>query len=87
MFFYRYERAVSCLETVKLKDKTEEQEMNELLSRAYTNLGVCFNKINMPRRACLVCHRVPIPTAKTHYKYVLLIADTTVSDYMYIENS
>lgn len=63
---------------VKLKDDTEEQEMNELLSQTCTNLGVCYNKLNMPRNACLACNRVPFPTAKTHYKYVTLINDAIV---------
>lgn len=77
-FFCRYKKAVDCLEMVKLKDSSEEQEMNKLLSSAYTNLGVCYNKIDMPRNACLVCNRVPFPTAKTHYQYVTFLNDTIV---------
>lgn len=65
---YRYKKVVGCLEMVKLKDDEEEKEMNKLLSRTYTNLGICYNKMDMPRYACLVCNRVPFPTAKTHYK-------------------
>ncbi|EFN78601.1 FK506-binding protein 6 [Harpegnathos saltator] len=64
-----YKKVVDCLEMVKLKDSAEEQEMNELLSRTYTNLGVCYNKMDMPRNACMVCNRVPFPTAKTHYNF------------------
>jgi len=65
---FRYKKAINCLETVKLKDAEEKEKMNQLLSRAYTNLGVCYNKIEMPRNACMACIRVPIPTAKSCYK-------------------
>jgi len=67
-FFCRYKKAIGCLEIVKLKDAEEREKMNQLLSRAYTNLGVCYNKMEMPRNACMACTRVPIPTAKSCYK-------------------
>lgn len=54
---------------MQLKDSLEEKEMNELLSKAYTNLAICYNKIELPRNACMACRRVPIPTTKTYYKY------------------
>lgn len=55
---------------MQLKDSFEEKEMNELLSKAYTNLGICYNKMELPRLACIYCRQVPIPTAKCYYKYV-----------------
>ncbi|EZA62898.1 Peptidyl-prolyl cis-trans isomerase FKBP6 [Ooceraea biroi] len=64
-----YKKAIDRLETVELKNDKEEVEMNQFLSRAYTNLGICYNKLDMPRSACMSCIRVPIPTAKTHYNY------------------
>ncbi|XP_014475449.1 PREDICTED: inactive peptidyl-prolyl cis-trans isomerase FKBP6 [Dinoponera quadriceps] len=64
-----YKKITDCLEIVKLKDNAEEHEMKKLLSKAYTNLGVCFNKIDMPRNACAYCFRVPFPTVKTHYTF------------------
>lgn len=64
------------MESVKLKDGMEEEKMNELLSRAYINLGICYNKENMPNKACMALFRVPIPTAKSHYQYVLLLVDS-----------
>jgi len=67
IFFCRYRKIIDCLESVKLKDELEEKEMNKLLSRAYTNLGVCYNKENLPLRACT------FKTAKSYYQYVLFL--------------
>lgn len=64
-----YKRIIDCLENVQLKDNSEEEEMNELLSRAYCNLGICYNKIDLPRLACMACGRVLIPTAKSYYNF------------------
>lgn len=75
IYFCRYRRAIDCLETIKLKNEEEERKMNELLSRAYTNLGLCYNKENLPLKACIVLRQVPTPTAKSYYQYVLLLAD------------
>ena len=65
----QYRKVVDCLENVQLIDSSEEKEMNKLLSKAYTNLGVCYNKIESPRNTCIVCRRVPIPTAKSYYHF------------------
>ncbi|XP_011879049.1 PREDICTED: inactive peptidyl-prolyl cis-trans isomerase FKBP6 isoform X2 [Vollenhovia emeryi] len=64
-----YRRAIDCLESVKLKDISEENRMNELLSRACTNVGICYNKEKLPFKACLALGRVPIPTAKSYYNF------------------
>ncbi|KAM0731719.1 Inactive peptidyl-prolyl cis-trans isomerase shutdown [Formica fusca] len=64
-----YKKIIDCLENVQLKDSLEEKEMNELLSKAYTNLAICYNKIELPRNACMACRRVPIPTTKTYYNF------------------
>ncbi|XP_050446288.1 inactive peptidyl-prolyl cis-trans isomerase FKBP6 isoform X2 [Cataglyphis hispanica] len=64
-----YKKIISCLENVQLRDSLEEKEMNELLTKAYTNLAICYNKINLPRNACIACKRAPLPTAKTHYNF------------------
>jgi len=72
-FFCRYRKIIDCLEAIKLKDELEEKEMNKLLSRAYTNLGVCYNKENLPLKACMFLRQVPNKTAKSYYQYVLLL--------------
>lgn len=71
-YLCRYGRALQWLEDAELKNQQEEDELNKLLSRGYNNLAVCYNIENMPRRACSACNRVPIPTAKTYFKYVVL---------------
>lgn len=75
IYFCRYKKIIDCLETIKLKDDVEEKEMNKLLSQAYTNLGLCYNKENLPLKACIALKQVPIPTAKSYFQYVLLLAN------------
>lgn len=67
---FRYGKALQWLEETELKNQKEEDEVNKLLSRGYNNLAICYNIQNMPRNACNACNRVPIPTSKTHFKYV-----------------
>ncbi|XP_016917008.1 inactive peptidyl-prolyl cis-trans isomerase FKBP6 isoform X2 [Apis cerana] len=64
-----YSKGLQWLEEVELKDQSEEDEVNKLLSRGYNNLAVCYNIANMPRRACSACNRVPTPTVKTHFNH------------------
>lgn len=66
----RYEKAIRLLEEAELQDDKEENEAKRLLSRSYNNLAICYNKEEMPRRAALACNKVPIPTAKTYFKYI-----------------
>ncbi|XP_015185328.1 PREDICTED: inactive peptidyl-prolyl cis-trans isomerase FKBP6 [Polistes dominula] len=65
----QYEKAIRLLENAELKDDNEEKEVKMILSRAYNNLAICFNKIDMPRRACMACTKVPTPTVKTHFNH------------------
>lgn len=34
---------------------SEEKETNELLSKAFINLGICCNKIELSRYICIIC--------------------------------
>lgn len=69
--YCRYQKAVRWLENMKLEDDEEEQEMNKLLARAYTNLALCSNLEGKPRQACVACNNNPIPSAKSYFQYVL----------------
>ena len=64
-----YSKAVQWLEEAELKNQQDEDEYNKLLSRGYSNLAVCYNMVNMPRRVCIACNRVPTPTAKTFFNH------------------
>lgn len=52
-----------------MKNDEEEEEVNKLLSRAFGNLAVCYNKEDKPRHACMAINRVPIPNVKTHFNH------------------
>ncbi|KAI4473866.1 hypothetical protein M0802_015907 [Mischocyttarus mexicanus] len=64
-----YEKAIRLLENAELKNDNEEQKVKQLLSTTYNNLAICFNKIDMPRRVCMACTKVSVPTAKTHFNH------------------
>ncbi|CAK9795076.1 Inactive peptidyl-prolyl cis-trans isomerase shutdown [Anthophora quadrimaculata] len=64
-----YSRALEWLEQAELQNQEEEDEANQLLSKGYNNLAVCYNIENMPRRACNACNRVSIPTVKTYFNH------------------
>lgn len=61
-----YSKGLEWMEEATLANAEEEKQANALLSRGYNNLAVCYNKENMPRRACSSCNRVVTPTAKTY---------------------
>ncbi|KZC09784.1 PREDICTED: inactive peptidyl-prolyl cis-trans isomerase shutdown [Dufourea novaeangliae] len=64
-----YAKAIQWLEEAQLQNDEDEEEFNKLVSRGYSNLAVCYNMENMPRRACNACNRVPMPSAKTHFNH------------------
>lgn len=68
--FSSYGKAIHQLENVRLQNAEEETEMNKLLSQAYINLAVCYNKLGKPKMACTACNKVPNRTAKSYYQYV-----------------
>lgn len=53
-----FQNAVRSLEFCKLENESEQLEQQELLLRLYTNLAVCYNKMNLPKRACLMCNEI-----------------------------
>lgn len=53
-----YNIASSKLETCQLKHYAEQEKQQSLLLRLYTNLIVCYTKIQEPKRACTNCNKV-----------------------------
>lgn len=70
LFFYflRYNRAVHYLDTAHLENDEEEKNMNKQLSRALSNLIICYNQIGKPKLACASFDRLPNKTAKSYYQ-------------------
>ncbi|XP_057336203.1 inactive peptidyl-prolyl cis-trans isomerase FKBP6-like [Microplitis mediator] len=69
-----YKRAIDRLEESKFNnnnndDNDEEERYKSLISRAYQNLALCYNKEDMPRKACIACNNVINKTAKTYFHY------------------
>ncbi|KAH8405780.1 hypothetical protein KR215_008806, partial [Drosophila sulfurigaster] len=48
-----FENAISSLNYCRLADEKDEQQQTELLITLNTNLMVCYNKLNIPKRACI----------------------------------
>ncbi|XP_062131759.1 inactive peptidyl-prolyl cis-trans isomerase shutdown [Drosophila sulfurigaster albostrigata] len=48
-----FENAISSLNYCRLADEKDEQQQRELLITLNTNLMVCYNKLNIPKRACI----------------------------------
>ncbi|XP_058801279.1 inactive peptidyl-prolyl cis-trans isomerase FKBP6 isoform X2 [Phymastichus coffea] len=64
-----YNRAVHCLDTASLENDEQEMNMNKLLSRALSNLIICYNHIGKPKLACASFDRLPSKSAKNYYHY------------------
>ncbi|XP_076655778.1 inactive peptidyl-prolyl cis-trans isomerase shutdown [Halictus rubicundus] len=64
-----YAKAIHWLEEAELQNDEEEEEFNKLISRGYSNLAICYNLEDMPRRACNACNRVTVPSAKTYFTH------------------
>ncbi|CAD6203824.1 GSCOCG00009817001-RA-CDS [Cotesia congregata] len=64
-----YIRVIDRLEECKFNDDEEEERCNLLRSRSYQNLALCYNKEDMPRKACIACNNVTNKTAKTYFHH------------------
>ncbi|XP_014204130.1 inactive peptidyl-prolyl cis-trans isomerase FKBP6 [Copidosoma floridanum] len=65
-----YMRAVNYLESARLENDEEEREMNRLLTRALTNLTVCYNKVSKPKLACAMFQKLPVKNdGKAYFQY------------------
>lgn len=53
-----FHKAVNSLECCKLANEAEQREQTDFLIKMYTNLAVCYNKSDMPKKACLMCNEI-----------------------------
>ena len=51
---FLYTKAVQALELSQLKDEAEQIEQQSYLIKLYTNLCVCYNKKEEPKKTCLM---------------------------------
>lgn len=71
LLIFRYNRAVSYLEGASLQNNEDENQMNKILSRALTNLIICYNKVDKPKLACSSFERLPSKSGKAYFQYVI----------------
>ncbi|XP_014234164.1 inactive peptidyl-prolyl cis-trans isomerase FKBP6 [Trichogramma pretiosum] len=55
-----YNRVVQYLDGTRLFNDEEEKSMTKYLTRALTNLMVCYNKLSKPKLACHCFNRIPV---------------------------
>lgn len=48
-----YNKSVYMLENLRLANENQELEVKEQLSKIYLNLGICYNKLNLPKKSCI----------------------------------
>ncbi|XP_067628083.1 inactive peptidyl-prolyl cis-trans isomerase shutdown [Eurosta solidaginis] len=53
-----FEKAVSLLNSCHLANEQEQREQEAFLLKLYTNLAVCYNKVNLPAKACIMCKEI-----------------------------
>lgn len=53
-----YNQAVSVLENAQLSEYNEQVKQQELLYKLYSNLLVCYTKVQEPKKACLNFNRI-----------------------------
>lgn len=53
-----YNTAIHLLETAQLANISEQEIQQKTLLKLYTNLAVCYNSKDLPKRACLACQRI-----------------------------
>ena len=53
-----FEKAVDLLKFCRLANEEEERDQTAFLIKLYTNLAVCYNKINAPGKTCLTCKEI-----------------------------
>ena len=69
--FCSYERASKLLEDLELANDEEEEKQKHILLKLYRNRGLCYTKVNWPKKACLVLQDAMVITetdAKLNYR-------------------
>lgn len=51
-------KAVNALNFCQLKNEEEQEQQTAFLVKLYTNLAVCYNKINQPNKTMLMCREL-----------------------------
>uniref|UniRef100_A0A1I8NY75 peptidylprolyl isomerase n=1 Tax=Stomoxys calcitrans TaxID=35570 RepID=A0A1I8NY75_STOCA len=53
-----FEKALDLLKFCRLSSEDEEREQTTFLLKLYTNLAVCYIKINAPAKTCIMCKEI-----------------------------
>lgn len=53
-----FHKAVNSLECCKLANEAEQREQQDFLLKIYINLAVCYNKLDLPKKTCLMCSEI-----------------------------
>ena len=53
-----FHKAVQSVESCRLSNQEEQEEQKDFCIKTYTNLAVCYNKINLPKKTCLMCNEL-----------------------------
>lgn len=53
-----FEKAVDILKFCRLANDEEEKEQTTFLLKLYTNLAVCYIKVNAPAKTCIMCKEI-----------------------------
>lgn len=53
-----FHKAVSNLEGCRLNNEEEQKLQQDFIVKMYTNLAVCYLKMNLPRKTCLMCNEI-----------------------------
>lgn len=61
-----YNKTAQMLENLRLPNAEQELEVKELLITTYSNLAICYNKVNNPQKSCLAIQELERLTSINH---------------------
>lgn len=53
-----FHKAVNALELCRLENEKDQVEQREFLVKLYTNLAVCYNRLDLPTKTCCMCNEI-----------------------------